>query len=127
MRQLAGDAELLGRRDRVATADHRERPGGRGRSHRLRNYQWAFPTAWPPSTWITVAGLRRYGYETEARRVAAKYLAVADRLFAETGRLWEKTDAESGLVATGEYKAPPMIGWCAGVYVALHDYLATAS
>ena len=92
-----------------------------------RNYQWAFPTAWPPSTWITVAGLRRYGYETEARRVAAKYLAVADRLFAETGRLWEKTDAESGLVATGEYKAPPMIGWCAGVYVALHDYLATAS
>lgn len=92
-----------------------ERPG-------CRNYQWAFPNAWPPLTWLTVEGLRRYGFHEAARRIAEKYVATTERLFAKTGQLWEKTDVITGEVAGGEYDAAPMIGWSAGVYLALLDF-----
>ena len=88
-----------------------------------RNFQWSFPNVWPPMAWLTVEALRKYGYETEARRLAGKYVKTARSLFAKTGQLWEKTDAETGDVAGGEYDAAPMIGWTAGVYIALADYL----
>jgi len=89
-----------------------------------REYQWAFPNVWPPMVWIVVEGLRRYGYEVEARRIAEKYIATTVRLFEKNGQLWEKTDAETGEVAGGEYTAAPMMGWSAGIFVALTDYLA---
>ena len=44
-------------------------------------------------------------------------------LFAKTGQLWEKTDAETGEVAGGEYDAAPMIGWTAGVYLELKAFV----
>ncbi|MEI6560894.1 MAG: hypothetical protein WCO68_02295 [Verrucomicrobiota bacterium] len=37
----------------------------------------------------------------------------------------KKTDAVTGDVAGGEYEAAPMLGWSAGVFVALHEYLKT--
>jgi alpha,alpha-trehalase len=89
-----------------------------------RNYQWAYPNVWPSMVWMLIAGLRRYGYETDARRLARKYLATSTRLFEKTGRLWEKTDAETGEIAGGEYEAAAMMGWAAGVFVACSDYLA---
>jgi alpha,alpha-trehalase len=90
-----------------------------------RTYQWAFPNVWPPLVYVTVEGLRRYGFAADARRIAEKYLATANRLFAKTGLLWEKTDALTGEVAGGEYKAAPMLGWTAGVYVALAKSINT--
>ncbi|MDX2111634.1 MAG: trehalase family glycosidase [Verrucomicrobiota bacterium] len=92
-----------------------------------RQYQWAFPNVWPPMVYMTVDGLRKYGYETDARRIASKYLETTRQLFAKTGQLWEKTDAEVVQVAGGEYKAAPMIGWTAGVYIALKEYLETGA
>jgi alpha,alpha-trehalase len=72
-----------------------------------------------------VAGLRRYGFHTDATRIARKYLATSDALFARTGQLWEKTDALTGDVARGEYQAAPMLGWSAGVYLACTEVTAT--
>jgi alpha,alpha-trehalase len=88
-----------------------------------RRYQWAFPNVWPPLVYVVVTALRRYGHEADARRIAGKFLATTERLFARTGQLWEKTDAETGEVAGGEYAAAPMLGWTAGTYVALAEYL----
>jgi alpha,alpha-trehalase len=87
-----------------------------------RTYQWAFPNVWPPLVYVTVEGLRRYGFVADALRIAGKYIATANRLFEKTGQLWEKTDAITGEVAGGEYKAAPMLGWSAGIYVALAEY-----
>ena len=84
-----------------------------------RTYQWAFPSCWPPLVYITVEGLRRYGFNADAQRVAEKFLTVSNQLFAKTGQLWEKTNVLTGDVAESEYKAPPMMGWSAGTYVAL--------
>ena len=89
-----------------------------------RNYQWAYPNVWPPMVYMTVTGLDRYGFHEDARRIAAKYLHTTDNLFAKTGQLWEKTDAETGEVAGGEYDAAPMMGWTAGVYLALQEFVS---
>ena len=90
-----------------------------------RLFQWAYPAVWPCMVYMVVAGLRRYGYEAEARRIARKYQTTTERLFARTGRLWEKTDAETGDTLHTEYASAPLLGWTAGVYVALHEYLAS--
>jgi alpha,alpha-trehalase len=88
-----------------------------------QKYQWAFPIVWPPMVYITVMGLKRYGYEKEAKRIALKYLEVNARLFEKNGKLFEKTDAETGKIANVEYGAAPLMDWTAGVFVALADYL----
>jgi alpha,alpha-trehalase len=89
-----------------------------------RDYQWAFPAVWPCMVWMMVDGLRRYGFEADARRIAEKYVATTIRLFEKTGRLWEKTDAVTGGTSNNEYTADPMLGWAAGVFVALTSDLA---
>lgn len=88
-----------------------------------RDFQWAYPNVWPAMVWMIISGLRRYGYASDARRHAEKYVRTAVRLFEQTGQLWEKTDAETGEVAGGEYAAAPMMGWSAGVFVACQDLL----
>lgn len=89
-----------------------------------RGYQWAFPNVWPPLVYVTVIGLRRYGFTTEAARIAEKFVTTTDALYARTSQLWEKTDAVTGDVAGGEYDAAPMIGWTAGTYFLCRDCLA---
>jgi len=81
-------------------------------------HQWAFPKCWPPLVYMTVEGLRRYGFHDDAARIARKYLDTNARLFAATGKLWEKTNALTGEIDTTEYAAAPMLGWSAGVFVA---------
>lgn len=86
-----------------------------------RRYQWAYPNVWPSMVYMVCDGLRRYGFDGDARRIAQKYLQTTVDLFAKTGQLWEKTDAETGEVAGGEYDAAPMLGWTAGVFLALNE------
>ena len=86
-------------------------------------YQWTFPVAWPPMTWLAIAGLNRYGFCDDARRVAGKYVAAMSRFLGRDGKLWEKYDACTGEPANGEYHADPMLGWCAGVAVAAAEML----
>ncbi len=87
-----------------------------------RQYQWAYPTVWPPMVYMLVSGLERYGFSTDAKRIAHKFLDTTISLFEKTGQLWEKTDAENGEAASGEYDAAPMLGWTAGIFVALSEY-----
>jgi alpha,alpha-trehalase len=89
-----------------------------------RDYQWAYPVVWPPMVYVTVKSLDNYGYRAEAKRIAGKYIDVNTALFKERGKLFEKTDAETGKLSNAEYGAAPMMGWTAGVYVTLVEYLA---
>ncbi len=82
-----------------------------------RTSQWAYPAVWPPLVWMTVEGLNTYGFTDAAHRIARKFVATTDRLFSETGKLYEKTDAETGRTANTDYDPPPMMGWTAGVYL----------
>jgi len=98
----------------VATT--KEHPG-------CRDYQWAYPVVWPPMVYLVVKSLDNYGYKEDAQRIANKYVEVNTALFEEHGKLFEKTDAETGKKDEAEYSADPMMGWTAGVYVTLVDYL----
>lgn len=89
--------------------------------------QWDFPNGWPPLFWITVAGLKHYGFTDDARRIASAFCALTLRHFERTGKLWEKFDVTTGAIAGGEYEAQPMMGWSAGVFLACLEHLkATA-
>ena len=84
----------------------------------IGSYQWDYPNSWPPVTYIVIRGLIAYGYTDDALRIAEKYIHASDKIFKETGCLWEKYNADEGSVnVTHEYETPPMIGWCAGAYL----------
>jgi alpha,alpha-trehalase len=81
-------------------------------------YQWDAPNAWPPMQFTAIQGLRRYGYEAEAKRLAQKYIACVVNGFEQTGNLWEKYNALTGGLDVGdEYRMPAMLGWTAGTFL----------
>lgn len=84
----------------------------------LQDLQWDYPHGWPPLQHIVVSGLLRYGYVEDARRIAAKFCTCVEKVFAETGRLWEKYDVTKGEVSVNkEYQSPSLLGWTAGAYL----------
>jgi alpha,alpha-trehalase len=101
-----------------------ERAGGlatTSRQHRAKGpYQWDYPNGWAPLHWITLSGLKRYGYFEEAARLAVKWLTLGAEMFAQTGKMWEKYNvAERDLAVTTVYPNQHGFGWTNGVYSAL--------
>ena len=88
-----------------------------------RDFQWAYPVVWPPLVYLTVIGLDKYGYKDDANRIAKKFIDVNTALFQNHRKLFEKTNVETGDLSDAEYGSTPMMGWTAGVFVALVDYL----
>ncbi len=87
-------------------------------------YQWAYPNAWAPLQLLTVDGLHNYGFVEDARRIAEKYVAMIDENFARTGKIFEKYNAVTGKTdVASEYGNYEMLGWTAGVYLYMQDYL----
>ena len=88
-------------------------------------YQWSYPNGWAPLQYVTVRGLDAYGYEEDARRIARNYVDLLTESFDATGTLWEKYNVDEGNLNVGdEYKMPTMLGWTAGAYVWLTEYLS---
>ena len=74
--------------------------------------------------YMTVMGLDRYGYKVDARRIAYKWVTATGRLYGQSKKLWEKMTCDAGVVPNvSEYGTPSMMGWTAGVYVCLDEYL----
>lgn len=80
--------------------------------------QWAWPNGWAPLTWVTVQGLCNYGFQAEALRIAAKWLALVNRIFEETGELYEKYDVVHGRRAVSDrYPDQAGFGWTNAVFI----------
>lgn len=78
--------------------------------------QWDAPNGWAPLQWIAVRGLARYGDEALARDVASRWLATVRRVYANTGKMFEKYDVEHALPGGGgEYPVQDGFGWTNGV------------
>jgi alpha,alpha-trehalase len=112
--KIVKNLPLLERKFGIATTN--EHPG-------CRDFQWAYPVVWPPMVYLTVKSLDNYGFKEDAKRIAQKYIDVNTALFKKHGNLFEKTDAETGKLSSSEYGSTPMMGWTAGVFVTLVDYL----
>lgn len=86
-------------------------------------FQWNYPNGWACLQYIMTEALKKYGYMEKARDIAKKYIELVDKVFEETGNIWEKYNVVEGsidVVAAG--KMPAMMGWTAGAYLALKEF-----
>lgn len=90
----------------------------------IHDYQWSWPYGWAPGVYMAVRGLDNYGLFADAERLASKYLNSISRIYRRTGKVWEKynvTDIFENVDA--EYETPQMLGWSAGTFIYLSEYL----
>lgn len=87
-------------------------------------YQWGDPNVWAPLQYVAVKSLENYGLRADARRVAQKYVETVRTNYEKSGGLYEKYNGDTGgNDAVSEYGTPEMLGWTAGVYLALLEFL----
>jgi alpha,alpha-trehalase len=102
-----------------------EAPGGLLTSTNVTGNQWDAPFGWAPLQMIAVAGLRRYEFDEDANRLAAKFVSLVAKEFAEHGTIVEKYDVrrrESDVAAdiTFGYSANQVgFGWTNGAVLEL--------
>jgi alpha,alpha-trehalase len=77
----------------VKNLPHFEKPGGLLTSPYETGAQWDAPYAWAPLEFITVEGLRRYGYNEQADRVSYEFLSTVAENFHRDGTIREKYNA----------------------------------
>jgi len=77
----------------VKNLPHLEKPGGLLTSPYLTGVQWDAPYAWAPLEFLTVEGLRRYGYHEQADRVSYEFLSTVAENFHRDGTIREKYNA----------------------------------
>lgn len=110
-----------------STADALEtllRPGGLMTTTQRSAEQWDAPNGWAPLQWIAVSGLRRYDHDDLARKIAQRWVAMVEHVFAQTGQLLEKYDVEHRTGGGGgEYANEVGFGWTNGVQIALLETL----
>ena len=88
-------------------------------------YQWDYPVVWAPLQFLVYKGIKKYGYDVEAKRVANKFLDVVAKNYLSPvpsdgrslNKTYEKYNGSNGQIFNGEYPSAEMMGWTAGVYV----------
>jgi len=80
--------------------------------------QWAYPNGWAPLHFIVVKGLQRYGYHSQARRIAMKWLKTNLDWFNEHGDFIEKYNVVSPdkPPVKGVYPTQVGFGWTNAVF-----------
>jgi alpha,alpha-trehalase len=102
-----------------------EAPGGLLTSTQVTGSQWDAPFGWAPLQMIAVDGLRRYGYDEDAERVARTFLSLVTKEFQEHGTIVEKYDVRrresdvSAGIRFGYSSNQIGFGWTNGVFLDL--------
>jgi alpha,alpha-trehalase len=71
-----------------------EAPGGIVTSTQTSGSQWDAPFGWAPLQLIAVDGLRRYGYQMQADRIARKFVSLVTQDFEARHAIVEKYDVQ---------------------------------
>lgn len=80
----------------------------------------SWPTGWAYSHWFVCEGLRRYGYQEHARRIALKWLRRVAEAHAESGEFLERYNVVDPSGPTpGRYRPQPGFAWTNAVFIAL--------
>lgn len=120
---IAGEAEAAS----VAQIIEREflKPGGVVTTLIENGQQWDSPNGWAPLQWVTIQGLRNYGYNELADTIGRRWIKLNDAVFNKTHRMVEKYNVMggNGLGGGGEYSLQDGFGWTNGVYLALKQQL----
>ncbi len=83
--------------------------------------QWDAPNGWAPLQWITIQGLREYGYHGLADRIKQAWVKTCMDTYAREGKMVEKYNVRepNKLGGGGEYVLQDGFGWTNGVLAAL--------
>ena len=106
-----------------------EAAGGLLTSTHETGNQWDAPFGWAPLQLIAVQGLRRYGYNEDADRLAQKFISLVVKEFEEHGTIVEKYDVvrrESDVaqgIRFGYASNEIGFGWTNGVFIELLSQL----
>ncbi|HVU51789.1 MAG TPA: trehalase family glycosidase [Polyangia bacterium] len=101
------------------------RAGGLMTSTSVTGQQWDAPFGWAPLQLLAVEGLRRYGLDADADRVAIAFLGTVLAEFVARGAIFEKYDVERRAsnvtpgLRYGYLSNEIGFGWTNGVFVAL--------
>lgn len=96
-------------------------PGGIRSTPVQTGQQWDAPNGWAPLQWMTIAGLRQYGYQAEAADIKQRWITLNTRVYQNTGKMVEKYNVSdlSLLAGGGEYALQDGFGWSNGVLLRL--------
>lgn len=83
--------------------------------------QWDWPNGWAPMQWVTIQGLRQYGYHRLADKVKANWIDSCLFIYKKKSKMVEKYNvvAPHKLSGGGEYILQDGFGWTNGVLAAL--------
>lgn len=83
--------------------------------------QWDSPNGWAPLHWVSIQGLKQYGFDDLASKISTKWIATVTQFFNATGKLMEKYNvvAVDDIAQGGEYDVQEGFGWTNGVTQAL--------
>jgi alpha,alpha-trehalase len=90
--------------------------------------QWAYPNGWAPLHFFVIQGLKQYGYEDQARRIAYKWLKTNLNWFNQHGVFLEKYNVvkPANHPVEGVYPSQSGFGWTNAVFERLcQDYIDT--
>ncbi|HEY0711313.1 MAG TPA: trehalase family glycosidase [Polyangia bacterium] len=102
-----------------------ERPGGIRTSDRETGNQWDAPFGWAPLQLFAALGLKRYGFEADARRIADAFLSMVVEDFERRETILEKYDVErrnsqvEARIQFGYADNQIGFGWTNGVFLEL--------
>lgn len=115
--------EAEGRAEGVASMVRAEllKPGGVVTTTNITGQQWDAPNGWAPLQWVTIQGLRNYGYHELADEIKSRWVDLNLRVYHNTGKMVEKYNVmDMGLEAGGgEYPVQDGFGWTNGVLLRL--------
>jgi alpha,alpha-trehalase len=104
-----------------------EHEGGLAMSTQDTGVQWDYPYGWAPMHLIAVEGMRRYGHDAEADRIAYKFLSMVLANFVRDATIREKynvvTDSSNIEVAEGYRSNIIGFGWTNAVFLELMKQL----
>ena len=83
--------------------------------------QWDAPNGWAPLQWITIKGLRNYGFDELANTIKNRWVELNTKVYKNTGKMLEKYNVVDVNLETGggEYPVQDGFGWTNGVLLKL--------
>ena len=83
--------------------------------------QWDWPNGWAPLQWVTIQGLREYGFHALADKVKANWIDSCLYIYEKKAKMVEKYNVVTPhkLSGGGEYVLQDGFGWTNGVLAAL--------
>jgi len=96
-------------------------PGGVNTTTNYTGQQWDSPNGWAPLQWITIKGLRNYGFNSLADEIKSRWIKLNKSVFERTGKMFEKYNVVdiSLHAGGGEYDLQDGFGWSNGIALAL--------